>query len=467
MVSTNTPTATSHRNDPSNNNTSNNNLPDNTRYNAPSPLAPLPPKPLSHSGIRKHTSCQPKSQLPHFNHNNRPQHSRRSASWTPEEDEKLRKLVTMHISRPPSITASNTWSRVASQLPRRTGKQCRERYLNQLRPGIKKDPWSPDEERILHDVHARLGNKWVAIAKHLPGRTDNCVKNHWNSMLRKRQRREAAIRVTEQHFSAKLSQLNPPTSRIFNPHVSGLSTPYPQCATPSEMSSHINDFASSGVPSPFTVSSPITPRRDAKLQISSLIVPTGKEMLGWDILDHARSTPPQPHLRASAEKSCAVTPATLCPSPLQQTAAPTAIASPPAPQFNRPVSTTYNNAPASFIDPTSTPGKGFAQASHAMFDHHFSRMSTGVICTPQKIDSGQRSPRFTPSMKQIESNVAPRMFVGAQKKPIAKRIAPRDMPNPLAALADAASSIPLSPVPSDPRQNAVRSTYTASSSQKD
>ncbi|PXF45609.1 Transcriptional activator Myb [Gracilariopsis chorda] len=374
----------------------------------------------------------------------------------------------MYISRPPSITSSNTWSRVASQLPRRTGKQCRERYLNQLRPGIKKDPWTPDEERILHDVHARLGNKWVAIAKHLPGRTDNCVKNHWNSMLRKRQRREAALKVTEKHFSAKLSQLNRPVSVSHNSHLSGVSTPYPQCATPSEISSHVNDFASSGVPSPFTVSSPITPRRDAKLQISSLIVPSGKEMLGWNILDNVRSTPAPPPLRAPEERNCAIAPGTMCPPPPQQIAVVNTAAVHPARQLTRPRATTHNDGLASFVDPASTPEKSCAQARHALFDKHFTRISRDVICTSQKIDTDpRRSPRLTPPMKQTESNVAPQMFVGVQKKPIAKSFAPRDMPNPLAALAAAASSIPLSPVASDPRQSAVRSAHPASSSQKD
>lgn len=89
---------------------------------------------------------------------------------------------------------SKTWSKIASQLPGRSGKQCRERWLNQLQPGIKKEAWNDEEERILHEAHGRLGNHWVAIAKLLEGRTDNCVKNHWNSMLRKRQRREKAAR---------------------------------------------------------------------------------------------------------------------------------------------------------------------------------------------------------------------------------------------------------------------------------
>lgn len=207
---------------------------------------------------------------------------RRSASWTPDEDAKLVELVKKESAVPPSITASKTWSRVAAQLTNRTGKQCRERYLNQLKPGIRRDPWSQEEERILHEAHAQIGNKWVSIANLLPGRTDNCVKNHWNSMLRKRQRREAALKAAEAEVVATLGRSHKSATDVDGKSEADYSV-HTGCATPSGASSSYQDVPTSGIPSPFTASSPITPKRDSKLQISSLVAASTKELPSWNV----------------------------------------------------------------------------------------------------------------------------------------------------------------------------------------
>lgn len=100
----------------------------------------------------------------------------KKAKWTAEEDNLLRMLVKKE--------GTNNWSLIAQSIPDRTGKQCRERWLNQLRPELTKNNWTPQEDAILIHQQQIHGNMWTKIAQFLPGRSPNNVKNRWSWISR-------------------------------------------------------------------------------------------------------------------------------------------------------------------------------------------------------------------------------------------------------------------------------------------
>ncbi|KAK4269080.1 hypothetical protein QN277_022284 [Acacia crassicarpa] len=108
------------------------------------------------------------------------------AAWTPEEDRKLAEAISVH--------GAKRWKSIASKAGlNRCGKSCRLRWLNYLRPNIKRGNISAQEEDLILRLHKLLGNRWSLIAGRLPGRTDNEIKNYWNSHLSKK------IKMKEKH----------------------------------------------------------------------------------------------------------------------------------------------------------------------------------------------------------------------------------------------------------------------------
>ncbi|XP_059623208.1 transcription factor MYB20-like [Cornus florida] len=102
--------------------------------------------------------------------------------WTSEEDKKLVNFI---------LTNGQCCWRAVPKLAGllRCGKSCRLRWTNYLRPDLKRGLLSEYEEKMVIDLHAQLGNRWSKIASHLPGRTDNEIKNHWNTHIKKKLRK--------------------------------------------------------------------------------------------------------------------------------------------------------------------------------------------------------------------------------------------------------------------------------------
>ncbi|KAL1312849.1 transcription repressor MYB6 [Arachis ipaensis] len=127
----------------------------------------------------------------------------RKGLWSPEEDEKLLRHITKY--------GHGCWSSVPKQAGlQRCGKSCRLRWINYLRPDLKRGTFSQEEENLIIELHAVLGNRWSQIAAQLPGRTDNEIKNLWNSCLKKKLRQRGIDPVTHK----PLSELSEEKSQI-------------------------------------------------------------------------------------------------------------------------------------------------------------------------------------------------------------------------------------------------------------
>ncbi|KAI6681605.1 hypothetical protein NL676_035486 [Syzygium grande] len=145
--------------------------------------------------------------------------------WRPEEDMILKQYVETH--------GEGNWAVVSQRSGlKRGGKSCRLRWKNYLRPNIKRGGMSPEEEDLIIRMHKLLGNRWSLIAGRLPGRTDNEVKNYWNTHLTKRQRKNIASNGRREDESIHTASAADATKDV----------PCPQSITPPLVHNGSNDL---------------------------------------------------------------------------------------------------------------------------------------------------------------------------------------------------------------------------------
>lgn len=141
------------------------------------------------------------------NNNNKPPSSKSSTNlrrgpWSPDEDRKLIESI--------NLFGATNWVRISQALGSRTPKQCRERYHQNLKPSLNRNPISPEEGQLIEELVAKYGKRWAEIARHLNGRSDNAIKNWWNGGANRRRRASSQAILQETHHHHPQQQPLPP-----------------------------------------------------------------------------------------------------------------------------------------------------------------------------------------------------------------------------------------------------------------
>ncbi|CAN7086990.1 unnamed protein product [Brassica oleracea var. botrytis] len=144
--------------------------------------------------------------------------------WSADEDRKLMNFILTH-----GQCCWRAVPKLAGLL--RCGKSCRLRWTNYLRPDLKRGLLSDHEEKMVIDLHSQLGNRWSKIASHLPGRTDNEIKNHWNTHIKKKLRKMGIDPLTHKPLSIVEQEEEKPLKKLQKPMEQTAEEPTNDCLT--------------------------------------------------------------------------------------------------------------------------------------------------------------------------------------------------------------------------------------------
>ncbi|KAK4257032.1 hypothetical protein QN277_006677 [Acacia crassicarpa] len=224
----------------------------------------------------------------------------RKGLWSPEEDEKL----FNHITR----FGVGCWSSVPKLAGlQRCGKSCRLRWINYLRPDLKRGMFSQQEEDIILSLHEVLGNRWAQIAAQLPGRTDNEIKNFWNSCLKKKLMKQGIDPATHKPFTQQPHQIK---QELINNTFSETPPPEPESILSLQnMHLHFSNSLASSQGPPFLISSDssyydsavLTTEATSRDQIFLMGMSNHNKPHEWvDPLSYYDSVPSQHHFGTSS-----------------------------------------------------------------------------------------------------------------------------------------------------------------------